>query len=513
MKQNPRMSIILTERKKALLSKIKVSISNDKSIPSDLNPKGRKSVMDTVNIYESKLKKESTNMVNQIYNSSKIEINEKIRKLLEQYNRDPSILNLADEFMKDKLKGIGIQEKDFRELVELYNKAGAAKTTTHKGRNTVHGLMKNNRLNAPPLKDNDEMNSSHSGDSIDSNHDLQPELVEEVEKYESEHNIDNLQTNEKKKTLLRNIQHIDDSQVNKKDTDYICFNDSNNFKRKERISNNGKCEINPENQIINQGSNKQVYDYNRSHNEINPTEKAKKAARAILKEINIENSINNTSTDNNTGISSPTALNVYANINTSTNSGRKSIAQRKSNSRENKLKEFIDSKNNLLNGKNSFQDEDISGNKSAHTEQKHLNYEKEKKRYSKTLSQEQGKYQKNIIQSLDSIAIMHYSINTNLPLDPMFFDILCINCYECVKPTEVDNHSQFCVIHPDDYNHLNIKNESEEDYNARIYKLHESLKKKKFEITNQEDVQLAQVYNELLRNVYEILMNNHVIRN
>ena len=44
-----------------------------------------------------------------------------------------------------------------------------------------------------------------------------------------------------------------------------------------------------------------------------------------------------------------------------------------------------------------------------------------------------SEYQKNIITNLDSIAVAQYSINPNIPLDPSFFDVLCINCYECVK--------------------------------------------------------------------------------
>ncbi len=67
-------------------------------------------------------------------------------------------------------------------------------------------------------------------------------------------------------------------------------------------------------------------------------------------------------------------------------------------------------------------------------------------------SEPEEKYQKNIINSLDNICIAQYNINPNLPLDPLFFDILCINCYECVKCTEVDRHSEICVIQPDEGN-------------------------------------------------------------
>jgi hypothetical protein len=67
-------------------------------------------------------------------------------------------------------------------------------------------------------------------------------------------------------------------------------------------------------------------------------------------------------------------------------------------------------------------------------------------------SETEEKYQKNIIDSLDNICIAQYNINPNLPLDPLFFDVLCINCYECVKCIEVDRHSEICVIQPDEGN-------------------------------------------------------------
>lgn len=54
------------------------------------------------------------------------------------------------------------------------------------------------------------------------------------------------------------------------------------------------------------------------------------------------------------------------------------------------------------------------------------------------------------------------------------------------------------------------KNDNEEDYNAKIYKLHESLQKKNTDILKTNDFQLVNVYTELLGLVYEILINNHV---
>lgn len=67
-----------------------------------------------------------------------------------------------------------------------------------------------------------------------------------------------------------------------------------------------------------------------------------------------------------------------------------------------------------------------------------------------------SKYKKNIMHNLDEIAVVKYEINPNLPLDPTFYDILCINCYECIKANEVDFHSEYCIIHSNEYDQSKI---------------------------------------------------------
>lgn len=119
-----------------------------------------------------------------------------------------------------------------------------------------------------------------------------------------------------------------------------------------------------------------------------------------------------------------------------------------------------------------------------------------------------SQYQKNIITSLDSISVMKYQINNSkIPLDPSFMDVLCINCYECVKFSEMDKHSASCIIGIDQYK----DNDYDQDYNTRIYKLHESLKLKKEEINNTQNQCLINFYNKLLQIIYEILINNNSI--
>jgi hypothetical protein len=119
-----------------------------------------------------------------------------------------------------------------------------------------------------------------------------------------------------------------------------------------------------------------------------------------------------------------------------------------------------------------------------------------------------SKYQKNIINALDGIAVAQYSIHSSVPLDPVFFDVICINCYDCVKFSEVDSHGDTCLMHEEE-NYVEL--DGEEDYNARIYKLHESLKKKQDEIFKTADEQLIMVYEEIASLVYEILINNNSI--
>jgi hypothetical protein len=93
----------------------------------------------------------------------------------------------------------------------------------------------------------------------------------------------------------------------------------------------------------------------------------------------------------------------------------------------------------------------------------------------------------------------------------MFFDVLCINCYECVKYTEVDLHSDYCIMQPEENYYELYNKQQDDDYNAKLYKLHESLKKKNEEIVKTKEKEIIEVYEELLRLTYEILINNNSI--
>jgi len=74
-----------------------------------------------------------------------------------------------------------------------------------------------------------------------------------------------------------------------------------------------------------------------------------------------------------------------------------------------------------------------------------------------SIKEKNSKYKKNILDNLDNIAVAKYEINPYLPLDPIFYDILCINCYECVKANEVDFHSEYCIIQSEESKFLPIK--------------------------------------------------------
>ena len=125
-----------------------------------------------------------------------------------------------------------------------------------------------------------------------------------------------------------------------------------------------------------------------------------------------------------------------------------------------------------------------------------------------TTNTNNNNYKENIIKALDSIAIKRYEIDdSRIPLDPSFLDILCINCYESIKYKDMDKHSEICVIHKDEYK----DNAYDDDYNTRIFKLHESLKNKKKEIILKNNKNLSNFYENLSKLVYDILINNNSI--
>lgn len=118
-------------------------------------------------------------------------------------------------------------------------------------------------------------------------------------------------------------------------------------------------------------------------------------------------------------------------------------------------------------------------------------------------------YQQNIIQEIDT---HHFQQKREVYLDPMFLDILCTNCYNCIKYKEIEEHTDKCIIEDDENNEcfeINYHIEENEDYNSKIFKLYESLKAKKTEYYLTGEFNLIEVYEKLLSTVYEIFINNY----
>ena len=173
----------------------------------------------------------------------------------------------------------------------------------------------------------------------------------------------------------------------------------------------------------------------------------------------------------------------------------------------------LNNSNNKLksnNNKNNFENEHLptfqnNNNNNNNFTNKTTN---NNNNYTTTTNTNNNNYKENIIKALDSIAIKRYEIDdSRIPLDPSFLDILCINCYESVKYKDMDKHSEICVIHKDEYK----DNAYDDDYNTRIFKLHESLKNKKKEIVLKNNKNLSNFYENLSKLVYDILINNNSI--
>jgi hypothetical protein len=558
IEHNPRLSAQVSNHRKELLNKIKLNIANEKpTAPVDVKSGERPSVHELIKLNEERIRSGSAanngsrNTVHRMYNTSRNEIRDKIKQILEENDRDTNFLDLEkDGFMKEKLRSLGIHEKDFKGLVDFYNKQASSskvgKNVVVKQRNTVHTFQKNNRISA--IKEEDDEKSGNV--SKDYPHEeVQQELVDQISSYREED----------AKTDSLNKKYQKSPENSKSDENYIYYNDNRNFRRKERNSNNGVRESNDIDRVSKGSgigeegsirSSKQVYEYsNNSSTGSNQANKAKSAARAILKEMNsneIESGdVTLISKTTNVRSQSPTVILSSGNNQSISQHGNSEVTKFSheellSYEKSKGTQTVLDTKNNINNHLEIKTDIDLKPIISQLTNSREQRLSKTKKSINKGAetnnrksnqasnnpfsnsnntnqlnpiemsNQDHNKYQKNIIQSLDSIAVMQYNINPKLPLNPLFFDILCINCYECVRPSDVDRHSNYCIIQPDDYRDMNIRNDCEEDYNARIYKLHESLKKKKLEIYSEKNKELELVYNDLLTQIYEILMNNNV---
>ena len=85
-----------------------------------------------------------------------------------------------------------------------------------------------------------------------------------------------------------------------------------------------------------------------------------------------------------------------------------------------------------------------------------------------------------------------------------YLDVICTNCYECIKEDEVDDHSLVCSIRFEEFR----ENDMSEDYNSRLFKLLESLKNKQKEVESLGLEEMKKFYAELSEATYEIILNN-----
>jgi hypothetical protein len=55
-------------------------------------------------------------------------------------------------------------------------------------------------------------------------------------------------------------------------------------------------------------------------------------------------------------------------------------------------------------------------------------------------------------------------------------------------------------------------NQADEDVNAKIYKLYQSIKRKEDDVKKSKDAELLGIFEHLLEIVYDIFLNNNVIK-
>ena len=73
-------------------------------------------------------------------------------------------------------------------------------------------------------------------------------------------------------------------------------------------------------------------------------------------------------------------------------------------------------------------------------------------------------------------------VHNSLPLGANFIDVLCVNCYECVKITDVDTHSSVCQKPKDEQTSREQEERNLVSINDRVFKLIKSINSRLFEI-------------------------------
>jgi len=95
-----------------------------------------------------------------------------------------------------------------------------------------------------------------------------------------------------------------------------------------------------------------------------------------------------------------------------------------------------------------------------------------------------------------------------LTANPIYVDVLCVNCYECVRSADVDRHSLSCQKTQPEV----TASEKCEAVNRKLEKLAGALRNRLIEIEeNDEDEALSSLYSCIYAYALKVLENNEVI--
>lgn len=119
-------------------------------------------------------------------------------------------------------------------------------------------------------------------------------------------------------------------------------------------------------------------------------------------------------------------------------------------------------------------------------------------------------YVKNILVDINT-QVLRDKIDQYL--DPLFLDILCKNCYKCIKYEDIENHTEICYVPYKEGNEkenefIDYEINEGADYNSKIYKLYESLLNNKNEYFSSNEGEVISIYEKLVNLIHKIFINN-----
>jgi hypothetical protein len=321
----------------------------------------------------------------------------------------------------------------------------------------------------------------------------------------------------------RNLRNSSNKSINnpkdKENVDFENISEENKHSSNNKLQtdlNIDKSDTSNQNKIDNETSNFKVLSEKSANDNKSASKQPELAQTNLVNDIHITSNkpmINETEKNKNFSINNVNNIVVIANYDKnnkdcSIKSFAEKFRMKESNRSESCNFEEINRTKKIGSSKKTHR---LKNSKLITNQLKNLKYfgEESQENIRKSTKESGIDYKKNIINSLDQICVSQYNVGSNFPLDHKFMDILCINCYECVKCNEVDKHSETCVVKPfmdEGYTSKNI----EEDINSKIYKLYQNLRKREGEIqlSNTEDLKI--IFNELCDIINTIFLNNNV---